>query len=298
MPNRRGFTLVEMLFVVVMLGIMGVVVTRILIGSFRVSRAQLAQADMQSNVRTAGLAVPLELREIGYDSNTTSNVVTSDIEAMALTEIQFRAMRGIGTTCGTPALTELRIRKPPMAMRNPLLTDGYLLFVENDPNLVIDDQWIPVVVTAIDPDGLCGADSAIVLTVTTPDVAPGTPLALSEIFVGGPIRYYERMRFGLFTDADGRDYVGARSVSLGELAYRAVAGPVEQAWPPGFRFVYFNRAGVLLDPGVAAPAEVRMIELTLQGETARTVNLAGTMPNANRSMTVTTRVALRNTLRH
>jgi prepilin-type N-terminal cleavage/methylation domain-containing protein len=296
MPSRRGFTLIELLIVVVMLGIMGVVVTQVLIGSFRVSRAQLVQADMQSNVRTAGLVVPLELREIGYDSNTFTNAVTSDIEAMALTELQFRAMRGIGSTCGTPNLNEFRIRKPPMAMRNPLMTDGYLLFVENDPNLAVDDQWIPLVVTAIDYDGLCGADSAIVLTVTAPDVAPATPLAISEIKVGGPIRYYERIRFGLFTDADGRAYVGARSVSLGEAAYRAVAGPVDQG--TGFRFRYFNRAGVLLDPGVAAPADVRTVELTLQGETARTVNLAGSLPNANRSMTVTTRVALRNTLRH
>ena len=40
-------------------------------------------------------------------------------------------------------------------MRAPAVTDGFMLYVENDPNTGIDDQWIPLVVTAIDA-GLCG----------------------------------------------------------------------------------------------------------------------------------------------
>ncbi|MEK6688387.1 MAG: prepilin-type N-terminal cleavage/methylation domain-containing protein, partial [Gemmatimonadota bacterium] len=223
--SRDGFTLVELLVVMVLVTMLSAVVGRVMINGLRVSQAQMVQAGLQSNVRVGGLVVPLELREIGYDSNITTNAVPSDIEVMGNDHLQFRAMRGFGLTCGTPLLTELRIRKPAMSYRPPRLNDGFLFFVENDPNTGLDDQWIPLAVTAIDYNSLCGADSAIALTMGIPEVAPMVNLALSQVFIGGPIRFFERMRFGAFVDADGQSYLGARSVSLGEGNYRAVAGP-------------------------------------------------------------------------
>lgn len=296
MRDRRGVTLVELLVVIVMLAIVGLSVSQVLIGSMRVSRSQMVQADMQSNVRTGGLVVPLELREIGYDSNITSGVVTSDVEGIGTDWVQFRAMRGIGYSCGTPTLTEIRIRKPPQGIREPLETDGFLLFVETDKNAGFDDQWLGIVVTAVDKNSTCGADPAIAITYQTPYWAPGQPMVLSQVFVGGPVRYYERMRFGAFVDADGRTYMGARSVSLGELAYRAVAGPLNPATPIWFR--YYARNGTQLAPGVANPVDVRTIDIELRGIARDSVNLAGTMPRRTGAMTLQTRVALRNTLRH
>jgi len=294
--SRDGFTLVELLVVMVLVTILSAVVGRVMINGLRVSQAQMVQAGLQSNVRVGGLVVPLELREIGYDSNITTNAVTSDIEVMGNDHIQFLAMRGLGLTCGTPALNELRIQKPAMSYRPPRLNDGFLFFVENDPNTGLDDQWIPLAVTAIDYNSLCGADSAIALTMGIPQVAPMVNLALSQIFVGGPVRFFERVRFGAFVDADGLTYLGARSVSLGEGSYRAVAGPIDPA--NGLRFRYFNRAGAVLDPATANPVNARLVELTLQGLTAQPISLAGSSQRATNRMTVESRVALRNTLRH
>lgn len=297
MRGRRGFTLVELLIVLVMLVIVGAFLSRILVSSMRVSQAQLVQADMQGNVRTGGLVLPLELREVGYDSSIVNNALTSDLEAIGTNFVQFRAGRGFSSTCGTPTLNEWRIRKPAYGMRLPLLTDGFQLYVENDENTGQDDQWVPLVVTAIDYNGLCdgGPDSAIVLTTNTPDYY-GTPLALSQIFVGGPVRYYERMRFGSFVDADGRSYLGAYSLSLGENAYRAVAGPIDAA--NGLRFRYFARDLTQLDPGVANPIDVRTMEVSILGESRSNVSLAGGTVRSTRNMATTTRVALRNTLKH
>jgi len=296
MTGRRGLTLVELLITMVVLAIVGASLGRILVQTFRVSESQLVQADMQSNVRTSGLLLPLELREIGYDSNITTSVVTSDVEALATNELQFRAARGYSLTCGTPSLSEIRVRKPVTGVRLPRMTDGFMLYVENDENTGIDDQWIPLTVTAINPDGLCGADSAVVLTISTPQVAPGVNLTLSNIFVGGPVRWYERMRFGAFVDADGLTYLGARSVSAGEANYQAVAGPVTAA--NGIQFRYFNRSGNSLDPATANPADVRTVQVTVRGLTRSAVNLAGAPTRARRGMTTTTLVALRNTLKH
>lgn len=298
MTTRRGFTLVELLIVPLVLVVIATALTRVLVNSMRVSTSQMVQADMQSNVRTAGLVLPLELREVGYDSNITTGAVTSDLELIDAGFVQFRAGRGFSSTCGTPALTEWRIRKPAYGMRGPLLADGYMLYVENDPNQGADDQWIPLIVTAINADGLCGAgpDSAYILTTSTPETSGGVPLVLTQIFVGGPVRYYERMRFGSFVDADGFTYVGARSVSAAEANYRAVAGPIAPAG--GLTFRYFARDGTLLDPAVAAPASARAIEVNIVGQTRTTTTLAGTMPRLTRGMSTSTRVALRNTLRH
>lgn len=294
--SRRGFTLVELMIVMVLMLIVSAAFGRVMVNGLRVSKAQMVQADLQGNVRVASMVVPLELREIGYDSNITSNAVTSDLEVLSATEVQFRAMRGFGVTCGTPTLTEIRIRKPAMSYRPPRLSDGFLYFVENDVNLAVDDQWIPLVVTAIDFSSLCGADSAIALTMAIPEVSPGVNLALSNIKVGGPVRFFERMRFGSFVDADGLTYLGARSVSLGEANYRAVAGPIDPG--AGLRFRYFNRAGTMLDPGTANPVDVRVMEVLFQGLTTDPVSLAGSSQRATNRMTVQARVALRNTLRH
>jgi prepilin-type N-terminal cleavage/methylation domain-containing protein len=295
MRNYRGFTLVELLVTMVIMAVVGLALTSMLLRSFRVTQSQLQTADMQANMRTSGLVMPLEFREVGYDTNITTGTVTSDLESISATEIQFRAMRGFATTCGTPSLASLQIRKPVYGMRRPTLTDGFLLFVESDPNTRIDDQWIPITVTAVDQT-LCGADSAITLTMSTPQVAPGVNLALTQVFVGGPVRYYERMRFGPFVDTDGRTYLGARSVSAGEANYRAVAGPINEA--TGLSFRYFDRNEAVLDPTTAAPARVRVVEINLQGQSQQAINLAGAANRQRGAMITQTRVALRNTLTH
>ncbi len=304
MHRRRGFTLVELLIVMVVLVLVGAALTRILVTSMRVSQAQLVQADMQTNVRTGTLVLPLEFREIGYDSNiyvVAGNPITSDIESIATTSIQFLAGRGFSTTCFiSPALDEWRIRKPVYGMREPLATDSIHVYVENDENTGIDDQWVALDVTNIDPNGLCGADPAIVLT-TNGDITvgpeAGEKLTTASVFVGGPVRWSERMNYGRWVDAaDGLVYVGARSVSAGEAVYRAVAGPLDPA--TGFRLRYFDKNLVMLDPAVADPADVRTIDLRLIGQTRQPVSLGGGSQRNTRNYTVRTRVALRNTLKH
>jgi prepilin-type N-terminal cleavage/methylation domain-containing protein len=294
--TRRGFTLIELLITVVILSLVAASVGQVLVRSFRTSQSQLVQADMQSNVRTGGLIIPLEFREIGYDSSIVTAGVTSDIESIAQTAMQFRAMRGWASTCGTLSLNEVRIRKPVYGLRRPQVTDGFLWYVENDGNTGTDDQWVPVTVTAIDPNSLCGADSAIALTISTPVYSPGVNLALSQVFVGGPVRWFERMNFGTFVDADGLPYLGARSVSAGEGSYRAVVGPLDAA--NGLRLRYFARDGSLLDPATANPAAVRSVEVRLIGATTDNIALSGSATRQAGAMTTITRVSLRNTLRH
>jgi prepilin-type N-terminal cleavage/methylation domain-containing protein len=306
--GRRGFTLVEVMVVMVMMLLVGAALTRVLVNSMRVSRAQMLTADMQSNVRTGTLVLPMELRELGYDSNL-NGVVRSDISAIAATSIQFEAARGFSFLCGAFDLPNgaegtLRIRKPVMGLREPQLGDGFQVYVENNANTGIDDQWLDAQITAIDLNGVCdgGGDPAIILTVssngisTTGDGLGTNPdVVVSQMFVGAPVRWYEVMNFGSFVDADGMTYLGARSVSQGEANYRPIAGPLDAGL--GVRFTYYDKNGLPVVPGVGQPVSVRTVELIIVGQTGSPVALAGTRL-ATRNMPTTTRVALRNTLRH
>ena len=107
--------------------------------------------------------------------------------------------------------------------------------------------------------------------------------------------FQHRVDFGRFADADGLIYLGARSLSKGEANYSAIAGPLDPA--SGLLFSYFDKNGALLTPGVHPPVNVRTVQVQLTGRTASQVAMAGTRL-ANRGMITTTRVALRNTLKH
>jgi prepilin-type N-terminal cleavage/methylation domain-containing protein len=156
MLTRRGFTLIELLITIVLLAIVGLATARILRTLLNSTTAQMQIAGNQGMMRTGMLALPLEFREIGYDTIPLAGQATTDLEAIAAHRITFRAMRGMSTTCGTPTLTEFRVRKPVIGVREPVVTDGFLLFVENDPNYGLDDQWVTMNVTSIDLNSTCG----------------------------------------------------------------------------------------------------------------------------------------------
>lgn len=299
MLNRRGFTLIELLVGIFMLGVVGLATVRMLQAMLRTTSAQVAAAANQGTVRTGMLAIPQEFREIGYDTIPLAGAATTDLEAIARHRITFRAMRGFGITCGTPTLTEFRVRKPVLGLREPLLTDGFLLFVENDPNQGLDDQWVAMSVVSINVNSTCGPDPAIAFTLASAPLADpgsGTPIAISNHFVGGPVRWFERVEYGPVIDAaTGLAWIGTRSLSLGQGALTPVIGPMPDT--TAFALDYFAADGTTLDPALASPLAVRSLGVRITGVAPVTTSLAGTSRRARQPTTVATRVALRNTLR-
>ena len=292
MLKRRGFTLLELMISMVMLGLVGLMMARLLTSMLRVTTAQVQVAGAQGTARTGAMAIPLEFREIGFD--TLPDVGTdTDLEVIKANRITFRAMRGMGTTCDVSgSLDEFRIRTPLFGLRAPLITDTFRLFVENENNLGTDDQWVRLNVTSIDLTSDCSGDPAIRLEVTPP-----TGVSAAEVFVGGPIRWYERMEYGPVIDGTtNRTYVGARSLNLGENTLAPMIGPLVDS--TGFALVYFDGDGIALDPTVATNRiKVRSIGITLTGVTTAPVSLAAGSNRARNTTTVFTRVALRNNLR-
>ena len=297
MLKRRGFTLVELLVAIVLLALVGVTLMKVMNRMLRVTTAQVQLANSQGNARTGTLAIPQELREIGYDTIPLAGQAVTDLEDIQPNRITFRAMRGVGITCGTPTLTEFKIRYPLFGMRDPLPTDGFMLFVEGDPNLALDDTWAPMDVQAIDYSSTCGADKAIKFTLGgAPQVDPinGVDMAMSNFFVGAPVRWYERMEYGAVMD-NGRAYIGARSLSLGQGALQPMIGPLSDT--TGFALTYYDKDGNVLDPNSDDPLVVRSIGVNVIGATQGGISLAASTNRARSQSPVYTRVALRNTLR-
>lgn len=312
--SRRGFTLVEIMIALIMMLLVGAALSRVLLNTMRVSQAQMIQADMQGNVRTAGLILPMELREIGYDSNIyvtppgTATAVTSDIESIGTDFIQFRAARGFAILCqydaanldaGNPVVWKLL--KPVFGMRSLRDYDWIQIHVENNPNASFDDQWARLTVQpgTVDENANCGGEPAVAFrTVAGPvQVGPlaGQVLKSTAVFIGSPMRWYERVRYQPFVDTDGNTYLGLASLSAGDNTLKAVAGPVRPG--DGVQFRYFDANMALLTPGVALAWQVRNIEVRLIGRTRSPISKSGTSRRLTSEMMTQTRVALRNTLK-
>lgn len=276
--SSRGFTLVEMLIGLVLLGIVTTTIYRVLTSSQRISRAQAEQVSLQSSVRLGALAVASELREIGI--NAAGN---TDILAMSANGITYRAMRSSGLACQVSA-TQVRISNTAntyFAARAIVPgQDSMVLFVERTPTIASDDSWLVLPITGVSAS-TCGATAAIALA-TTINTAT-TPLA--AIVTEAPVRTFEVMELAVL-NSGGNNWLGVRSVSAGQ-ALQPALGPIQAN---GLALSYLNAAGAV----TANRAQVASIGITIRGQTDRTVRAGGQSPLALDQDSLTMRITLRN----
>jgi prepilin-type N-terminal cleavage/methylation domain-containing protein len=294
MTQRRGFTLVEVLLALVIMGLVTGAIYRLLVNNQRLAEAQAEQVSLQSNVRTGSLVVPNELREL----NTVlgGNATQNDVTFASATAIEYRAMRGLGFLCQASTANEMRIDATTGAKttwagaRNPdAARDDLYLFVDGDTDEDDDDTWVQVQVTAV-ANSTCGAKTAIRMT-----VAPVPPAAALPIVAAGtPVRLYEVMRLELWQDPTGRYWLGARSVSGGEANLQPVLGPLTNN---GFELQYFNSAGNLIANPNANLNAITSIRVTMQGLTDHAVRAGGTAALGHPVEALATQVLLRNSIR-
>jgi prepilin-type N-terminal cleavage/methylation domain-containing protein len=300
MLNRRGVTLVELMVGIVMMGIIGAALLKVFTSLMGTSGAQVRLAATQGEARIGTLMLPQEFREIGYDTvivDAGTDYANTDLIAIAGDQLSFLASRGTGITCGTFNANEFRIRRPIIGQRMPVVSDTFVLFLEMEKSTGTDDRWVPMDVTAIDYNSTCnGTDPAIALTVSpTPKIEPGGDnIVLTNHSMGGPIRWMEAVEYGPVSSG-GEWFVGRRSISLGEVNFTPVIGPLSSA--TGVGFTYYNAAGTALAANAGNRVAVRSIRVSLSTVTEGTVSLAGTTNRAVATFPVVTRVSLRNSLR-
>jgi prepilin-type N-terminal cleavage/methylation domain-containing protein len=278
MTHRRGFTLVELVLGLIIMGIVATVLARVFVTQQRLTVAQVEQASMQSNVRTGILIVANELRELAAGVSGGA-----DIKSITPTTLAYRAMRSLALACRI-GLASVRVRASPIYGARPITAgqDSMLVFVEHDPGRTDDDEWVSLAITDV-------------TAATCPDGAPalrlGTnnPPIVSDVQVDAPVRTFEIMEIAPVI-AGSHNWLGAHSLTKpGGEPLTPVAGPITVA---GLTFSYFDAAG---NP-TTTRSNVRSIRIVLRGQSDWDVRPGGALGVPLQPLTdsLVTTVTLRN----
>lgn len=245
MSRVRGFTLVELLMGLIIMGLVAAALTRVFISQQRLTVAQVEQASMQSNVRIGTLILANELREVA-----TGVAGGTDIKSFSATQLTYRAMRSLALACSTSA-SRVFIRANPVFGARPItsIRDSMLLFVENNSNDATDDDWVSLPITSI-ANATCHDSAAFRLSTST--VPPG-------VRTDAPVRTFEIMHIAPVL-AGGHNWLGAHSLTdPAAPPLTPVAGPITVA---GLSFSYYDAAG--LPTGIRN--NIRSIKIVLRGQ--------------------------------
>lgn len=295
MPNltRRGFTLVELLIALIILGIVSAALYRVLVNNQRVYQAQTQHIDLQQNIRAAVTILPADLREI--------DATDSDIVAMSATSITIRAMRYLGILCSPPALgagtagIQMTLRDSPFwGVRGiNTSTDSLFIYYEGNGSSRKDDDWALAAPTLVAhnfpcPDGKPG--TSVTVNFRNLGIGPGLLVdTAGAIPDGAPVRGFETVTYRLYNPSDTTWYIGMKS---GSNTIQPVIGPVLSN---GLTFAYYDSTGAV----TAVPTRVARIDFTVRGKTAQPIRTAaGNTRLTNAVDSVSTSVALRNNRRY
>lgn len=284
--TRRGFTLVELLIGMILVGLVGGAIYQVLVNSQRVYTLQTERAGLNANNRAVVAVLPAELRELD-----ASDAMASDIIAMSATAVTYKAMRSLFFVCQPPVdndhtgTVELwRNRSYGLRPQIDAGRDSVFIFAEGALNTRMDNAWLHANVSSVSMGNTCPS-GAPGITLQLDGVEPGHGLA--SVRPGSPVRTFEMVRVTTYTDALGDLWLGAQTYtkSGGWSTTQPLLGPLEA---PGLQLVYRDSLGNT----TATPADVSRIELTVNAQTARPVRgSAGLQPATD---TLVTDITLRN----
>ena len=285
--TRRGFTLIELMVALVLLGMISAAVYKVLVSDQRIYQAQTQKIDLQQNIRAAVTILPAEFRVLDASDG--------DIYAMGPDSIKIRAMRVFSVVCDTPILGGA-LGNRGVTVRNALMfgsrafapaTDSLLIYYEGNPGTRNDDGWVS------------GDLTGTVAAACVGDLRPGTKLTTNlkpfllpkqnlpgAIPLGAPVWAFEVDTYRVYQAADGQWYLGLRNAG----GLQPLVGPLIGA--NGMTLSYFDAAGAV----TAVPANVAQIEIRVRGQTAQPVRMADGQ-QTNQVDSIVTRVALRNNRR-
>jgi prepilin-type N-terminal cleavage/methylation domain-containing protein len=291
--GRRGFTMIELLVALVLLGLVSAALYRVLVNNQRLYMAQTQRIDLSQNIRAASTILPAEFRELDASEG--------DITAMSATSISMRAMRWLGFACNTPglggALNGVSVIVRGGAPGQPLFfgargidnnRDSVLIYYDGNVNSRTDDFWATGAITAA-PNGQNCNDGTngqrLILNINLlglgPNVAGAIPL-------GAPVRGFERVVYQLYQPAgDTSWYVGFQPAGQ---SMQPLIGPVLSN---GLTFQYFDVNGNV----TAVRNQVARIDITVRARTTGAVRAGGQAARATIVDSVLTSVALRNNRR-
>ena len=296
--SRRGFTMIELLVALVLLGIVSTAIYRVLVNNQRLYMAQTQRIDLSQNIRAANTILSAEFREL--------DALDGDISAIGPDSLVIRGMRWLSFICVPPALNgnnagnQMVIRGrqvgDPMFFGSRYINetnDSLLIYLDGNQTTRLDDYYVAARLSATPGNQQCPAVGAIPAQPGTRIVFDGNFLPGSNIAgaipMGAPVRGFERVKYRLYQPAgDTLWYVGFQPG--GQTAPQPLIGPV---LPNGLTFQYFNAAGAV----TAVRTQIARIDVTVRARTQQQVRRGGQAARAAIVDSITFSVALRNNRR-
>jgi prepilin-type N-terminal cleavage/methylation domain-containing protein len=255
MTNTRGFTLIEILIALVLLGIVSTALYQLLVANQRLYRAQVENVAINESARAAVSIVPSEVREISAGEG--------DVIAMTATALTYKSMQGLYVQCTAPNTGALEItldRTTFFGLRGISTADSILIFAEGDTTTRSDDGWISASVTSTTVGTSCPGTRPSI-TVGLAGVAP-SDLGGSE--AGAPVRTFRAAQILLYQDAAGDWWMGGRLFDKAGGVWGAtqpVLGPLSGT---GLALTYTDAAGAT----TANPAAVARVGVTVESQSS------------------------------
>lgn len=265
--NVRGFTMVELLLVVVLGSLIVAAILQVLITNQRIYTAQNAGIQGTQSIRGSLAVLSSELREISPPGG--------DLLMMDPDSLRVRAMRAVGVVChdtirGIPAFRVVQVADP------FVVGDSVVVFADNNSLKSWDDAWIATTVVSATSNTSCagGADTQSLI------LADAALFLADSVSSGAEIRAFTEISYGLMQLGTGDWFLGQK---LGLDDWTPAVGPLTPN--RGLSFAYLDETGTV----TATPSDVTMIDVTVRTGS----NVVGPTGNLVRD-SVTVRIHTRN----
>lgn len=269
---RPGFTLIEIMIAVTLLGIIGSILTAVLVRQQRFHRAVAQVTDARARMRDIATILPTDLRSI--------STAGGDILAISDTSIQFRAFVGSAIVCNYYNTTTIELPPQELASGNvlaswinpPQPSDIVYLYDSGTEAGNVDDDWAVFTVEDTSSDGDASWCPTSKGFATAADAGnrryrielSGAPNQ-ARVEIGAPIRFAREVRYSVYLASDANWYIGFQSCTPNDPpddlpgtcgAREVLAGPVKpgtaDTLTSGLFFVFRKRNGVRITTLTAA----------------------------------------------
>ena len=274
--TRAGVSLAELLVVLVILGLVGSVIMRVVLRQQRFYASAAEITSTRADLRDLATALPSDLRAISS--------VGGDIYAMSDSSIDFRLTTGISTVCQLGAGF---VVVPPATLASrsgvtswtaaPVSGDSVLIYDEGATTSISDDAWRAYKIIAAPIAASC--PTSTFFTSTSAEAAAGIKLQLSAALPatspqGSAMVFFRHAHYGLFLTSSGKTMLGYYDCPAGTCsAMTPMGGPFlpYAATGSGVQFSYYDSTGAV----TATKANVARIDVAVRAQTAAPVALAG-----------------------